>query len=175
MNSWISSLALTAFVIVLGMSGAARAGQFEDGLAAYNRQDFKTVVSLWHSAAENGDVNAQYHLGSMYFDGRGVKTDYIEAMKWLHMSADRGHAGAQNRLGLMYENGLGVAPDDIEADMWFTLAAAGSNKFFAKDRDALRAHMTAAQIAEGSRRARKWHVGRSLGPSANTSDGQHEK
>ena len=98
MRFLMKRLVITAAVaITLGLPAVASAGQYEDGLSAYNRQDFKAVVKLWHSAGEDGDVNAEYHLGSMYFDGRGVKKDYAEAMKWLHMAAEsRACGGAES-------------------------------------------------------------------------------
>ena len=158
MKPFFTRLAAAAVLLTVSLTDAAVAGQFEDGLAAYNRQDFKTVVTLWQSAGEQGDVNAQYHLGGMYLDGRGVKQDYEEAMKWLHRAADRGQAGAQDRIGVMYRDGLGLERDEVETYMWFSLAAAGSNKFFARDREAMAAHISAAQIAEGGRRAKKWQA-----------------
>lgn len=158
MKPYFTGLVAAAILFTVSLTNNAFAGQFEDGLAAYNRQDFKVVVTLWRAAGDQGDVNAQYHLGTMYLDGRGVKQDYAEAMKWLHMAADRGQAGAQNRIGVMYRDGLGVEPDDVEAYMWFSLAAAGGNKFLAKDRDALAAHISPAQVAEGLQRAKRWRA-----------------
>lgn len=37
-------------------------------------------------AAEQGQVGAQFHMGSVYAEGRGVKQDYIQAYKWLALS-----------------------------------------------------------------------------------------
>ncbi len=48
----------------------------------------------------------------MYFDGRGVLRNPIEAMKWYKLAADQGHAVAQTNLALMYGMGLG-APQDM--------------------------------------------------------------
>jgi Sel1 repeat-containing protein len=39
--------------------------------------------------AEQGDVTAQFSLGSLHFFGRGVLQDYVEAHKWLNIAAAR--------------------------------------------------------------------------------------
>ena len=40
-------------------------------------------------AAEQGDATAQFNLGAMYEDGRGVPQDFIQAHKWLNLAASR--------------------------------------------------------------------------------------
>jgi uncharacterized protein len=73
--------------------------------------------------AEQGDVNAQYKLGSMYLNGKGVAEDATEAVKWYRKAAEQGVAIAQFLLGCMYANGEGVAEDATEAVKWYRKAA----------------------------------------------------
>jgi len=49
------------------------AGDFEDGVKAYNNKDYKTAVALYQKVADQGNVWAQTNLGVMYAMGRGVK------------------------------------------------------------------------------------------------------
>jgi TPR repeat protein len=42
--------------------------------------------------AEQGDAPAQYMLGNMYINGRGVPQDDKEALKWYRIAAGQGHA-----------------------------------------------------------------------------------
>ena len=58
--------------------------------------------------AEGGDKIAQYNLGVMYENGRGVPQDYKEAVKWYTKCAEQGAADAQYNLGVMYANGREV-------------------------------------------------------------------
>ena len=74
-------------------------------------------------AADRGDVRAQYDLGRMYKDGRGVPQDPAEAMKWFRKAAQQGDAQAQYDLGRMYEDGRGVPQDPAEAMKWYRKAA----------------------------------------------------
>ena len=73
--------------------------------------------------AEKGNAESQNNLGEMYWDGRGVAKDEVEAEKWYRKAAEQGYARAQNNLGRMYADGRGVVRDDVEAVKWFRKAA----------------------------------------------------
>jgi TPR repeat protein len=76
------------------------------------------------SAAERGDVGAQFFLGVMYANGRlGVVRDDAQAVAWYRKAAEQGNALAQNNLGEMYKNGRGVPKDDMQAAAWYRKAA----------------------------------------------------
>ena len=60
---------------------------FEDG----QRQAFEK----WKPLAEQGDAEAQFHLGEKYDTGLGVTQDDKEAVKWYRLSAEQGYAKAQ--------------------------------------------------------------------------------
>src|SRR5438093_2620395 len=60
------------------------------------------------SAAEKGDVSAQFNLGWRYANGESIGQDYVEAAKWYRKAAEQGHTDAQSNLGWMYESGHGV-------------------------------------------------------------------
>ncbi len=75
-------------------------------------------------AAQRGSAAAQFALGDIYFEGRGVPKNPSEAGKWYLRAAEQGHAGAQTRLGFLYLHGMGVKKDDAEAVKWFRQAAA---------------------------------------------------
>ena len=99
----------------------------EDGVAAYQRGDYTTALIFLRPQAEQGDVNAQYGLALMYFNGEGVPQDFTEAEKWWLLAAEQGHAEAQADLAYMYENGLGVQ-DNNEAVKWYRKAAEQGNR-----------------------------------------------
>ena len=81
---------------------------FQDGLDAAQRQDYKTAYKLWLPLAEQGKAKAQYNLGVMYRDGNGVQQDYKEAVRLYRLSAKLGDASAQSNLGNNYALGEGV-------------------------------------------------------------------
>lgn len=73
--------------------------------------------------SEKGDVDAQFRLGSIYFNGDGVPENRKEAVKWLRKAAEQGHSFAQYALGHLYAKGESVPEDDKEAVKWYRKAA----------------------------------------------------
>ncbi len=49
------------------------------------------LVKKNRRAAEQGDAEAQYRLGSFYREGFGVQQDDAEAMKWYRKAAEQGY------------------------------------------------------------------------------------
>ena len=94
----------------------------------YKQKDFKAMLAILQPLAEQGDAKAQLILGAMYGDGRGVKQDYFEAVKWYRQAAEQGHADAQANLGSAYTAGRGVRQDYTEAVKWFKKAAENGSK-----------------------------------------------
>ena len=83
-------------------AGAAYAGPKEDAIAAYDEGDYKRAARLFEPLAKHGDALAQFKLGVMYADGKGVKQNLKAAQDWYTKSADQGLADAQYNLGLLY-------------------------------------------------------------------------
>lgn len=86
-------------------------------------QQFSTAVEGWRTAAEKGEVSAQFRLGWAYEHGEGVSTDKREAVRWYRKAAEQGDMSAQLRLGFAYGSGEGVLTDKREAARWFRKAA----------------------------------------------------
>ena len=102
-------------------------GPIRDADAAYGRGDYATALRLIRPLADQGNALAQFLLGLMYVEGRGVPQNDAEAVKWFRLAADQGSASARNNLGVAYWNGLGVPRDYAEAVKWFRLAADQGN------------------------------------------------
>ncbi len=92
-------------------------------------------LSDLQAKAESGDADAQYQLGTLYYDkgynkditedfiNAGVSEDYKQAAHWYLKAAEQGHAGAQSSLGRLYSIGFGVTEDDKQAAHWYLKAA----------------------------------------------------
>jgi TPR repeat protein len=152
-------------LLALTLFGVAAAGQFEGAYAADQRGDYATGMRLWRPLAEQGNVDAQFILGMMYFSGLGVAQDAVQAAAWLRKAADQGNADAQFILGEMYGTGQGVPQDYVFAHMWLNLAASRAveqayqatiRDLAVEARDLLATKMTPFQIAEAQRMAREW-------------------
>ena len=100
----LAGLALIAALcagFTLGLTAQAWGQDFEKGQDAYVRGDYAAALNEWRPLAGQGDAEAQFRLGVMYFNGRGVALDIAEALKWLWKAADQGHARAQDVSGLL--------------------------------------------------------------------------
>lgn len=93
------------------------------GVRAFERGDWATArAELTRPATVEGSAEAQYLLGLMYRDGKGVARDAEQAMKWLRMAAALGEGRAMLALGRAYERGEPVRRDKTKAMAWYRLA-----------------------------------------------------
>ena len=70
-------------------------------------------------AAEHGDAQKQFELGSRYYTGKGVAKDHAEAMKWYCKVAEQGDPGKQFQVGFMYW----IDGNNVEAAKWYRRTA----------------------------------------------------
>ncbi len=104
--------------------------------------------------AEQGDVQAQYAVGDMYFKGRGTLVDLEKARIWLERAASKGHRKAEFRLGYMYLKGRGVVQDDDRA---FRLIKASAQKRYAPAQFYLgQMYALGIGVQQSRNRALKW-------------------
>jgi TPR repeat protein len=90
---------------------------------------------IYIKAAEQGDAEAQYQIGEIYYYRGDVPEDKKEAIKWYRKAAEQGHANAQYDIGFIYDEGVGVViydgrreiegftRDNTEAVKWYRKAA----------------------------------------------------
>ena len=116
-------IGLIAVGVMLSIAHAASAGPFEDGLAAYNRGEYAIALKLWRPLADHRNAQAQNRVGDMYYEGKGVARDFLEAVKWYRLAVEQGDAEGQTNLGIAYATGHGVGQDYNEAVEWFRKAA----------------------------------------------------
>ena len=151
-------------VSTAGVAVPAIAGPLEEGLAAYERFDFATALTVLEPLAEQGNVEAQLRLGLMYHKGLGVRADRAKAMKWLRLAADQDNAQAQYVLDTIYwrendyaetfklllrsaEHGYGYAQDYL-GDMYaegFGVPVDNVQAYFWHDRAAAQGVQNAAE------------------------------
>jgi len=131
----------TALKILLPLAdqGNAAAQRLLGEIYAYSVVDDQAAAKWriaaaesYRKAADKGDTEAQFQLGSMYHSGNGVRHDNDEAMKWYRKAADQGYGKAQYAVGLMYQRGstsiLGLWPNAKEAYFWYSLALSSGVK-----------------------------------------------
>lgn len=126
---------------------------FQAGLDAYQKGDYVAAAKEWQPLAEQGDPAAQYNLGLLYLDGRGVPQSPAQAVSWFRRAAEQDYTPAQHNLGAMYGSGQGVKRDYIQAYKWLNICAAKGDAGCISQRDLIAKKLKAAQLAEAQRLA----------------------
>jgi TPR repeat protein len=98
-------------------------GNFDAGVAAFERSDYAAALKEFKPLAEDGHIESQGKLCQMYMEGKGVPINTPEVLKWCRMAADNGHPKAQFILGSMYARGGLVAENHARAGALFLKAA----------------------------------------------------
>lgn len=115
--------ALIGAAFAFCLAGAAVAQSTTDGWDALEQGDYVAAIEGLQASADEGDVEAAFQLGALYYEGEGVEQDYAAAAAWYQRAADLGDPDAMFALGLMYSEGQGVPLDYAEAIVRLDLAA----------------------------------------------------
>jgi len=102
---------------------------------------------MWYErAAAQGNAEAMFRLGRLYYSGLGMKADYKKALVWYKKASTEGSTEARFDLGIMYANGDGVPRDYVLSYMWFNLSGAGGYDPARLRLDRLEARMPPAEV-----------------------------
>jgi len=125
-------------------------------------QNYAEAAKWYKTPAEKGSTYAQYLLGYLYEDGKGVAADPAQALKWYSLAAEKGEPRAQSHLGWMLWEGKGVPQDAVQAHMWSNLAASQlsgeEGERVGKVRDFIALKLTPEQLAKAQEMARNWQA-----------------
>jgi TPR repeat protein len=152
MSKTLKRLLLAASMCCL--VATANAAPMDEAWTAYSKRDYKEAMKWYKLAAAQGDAQAQYWIGAMYYRGRGVIQDYKEAVRWYRLAAEQGDAQAQYWIGAMYYRGHGFTRDHIRAHMWFNLSSSAGHAPGTEIRDQIAEGMTPQQIEKAQDMAR---------------------
>jgi TPR repeat protein len=119
----ISNIAVTFGLILLFLPVVVIAGDLEEGISAFDRQDYGEAFRLLKPLADKNIFEAYYYVGRMYFEGKVVNKDTSKAREWFQKGAEFNESKCQNGLGYLYGNGLGVPQDFQKAYLWYRKAA----------------------------------------------------
>ncbi len=103
-------LCLVAAALIAVVAVPTLAG-FDEGWEAYQRGDVAMALTELQPLAESGDARAQFNLGVMYDQGKGVNRDHAAAVGWWRQAAGQGHPAAQHNLASSLIAGDGGAQE----------------------------------------------------------------
>ncbi|XP_041476636.1 LRP2-binding protein-like isoform X1 [Lytechinus variegatus] len=106
---------------------------FQLGQFYFEQERYKEAKKYFYDIREN-DLQAQYQLGIIYFDGLGTDKDMKRGFEYMKGVADSDAKWAQHlipcaqyNIGRAYYEGCGVKQSDSEAERYWILAADDGN------------------------------------------------
>lgn len=102
---------------------------FQLGVDYFNGRNGKFMdrekgFNLQKQAAEMGNAEAQFEMGSFYYNGIYVERDFNMAFSWYNKAAMNGNATAIDNCGIAYIEGIGVDINHSKAVEYFERGAA---------------------------------------------------
>jgi hypothetical protein len=76
------------FAVLMSIGSMPSWADYQSGVAAFERGNYESARKILAPLARDGDGNAQYYLGLMYSEGRGVTRDTGAAMEWFTCAAE---------------------------------------------------------------------------------------
>ncbi|MEM7196504.1 MAG: SPOR domain-containing protein [Pseudomonadota bacterium] len=96
---------------------------YQRGVEAYEQGEYELAANIWLIEAYEGSADAQFNLGVMFIEGKGVEQDRDEAVFWFTKAARLGHPDAQYNLGHLLLEQAGKDGNADEALEWWRLSA----------------------------------------------------
>lgn len=81
-------------------------------------KDMSVALNTFTQAAEHGDPEAFFGMGSVYY----VQQEYDKSLAYYKKAADLGFVPAMVRVGLMYKQALGCDRDLVKAKEYYVMA-----------------------------------------------------
>ena len=92
---------------------------------AYSQLSIDTDIQILRAQSDEGNAEAKFFLGALYYSGQGVEQDFSEAVKLFKESSNSGYTSATYNLGVIYAKGRGVDVDEDKAIKFYEKAAIG--------------------------------------------------
>ncbi len=100
--------------------------EYARGIKAFAEGDFEKAANLWLADAYLGSADAQFNIGVLYVEGKGLRYDRAEAIFWFTKAAKQDHQEAQYNLGhLLLEEQEDVSKIKQGIEWWRQSAESG--------------------------------------------------
>ena len=89
-------------------------GNLEEGLAAFDAQEYHRAFTVLKPLAEQGIAEAQCCIGCIYQFGFGREIDVHAAIYWHKLASAQGYGPSSDNLGSIFTFGWEDVPEDRE-------------------------------------------------------------
>jgi len=129
-------------VATTGFGHGVAAEPIDDGLAAFQSEDYARALEILLPLAAAGNLEASYTVGVIYDFGRGVNQDDMTAGTWYRIAAVQGMAEAQLAMAMLFDSGEGILQNFVEVFAWSSIAADQGLPRAARLRDSVASFMS---------------------------------
>jgi TPR repeat protein len=92
----VKKFVVVAGALFIGLVLVSNYMEYKSSAAEEEKRQAQAKIDI--QGATDGDADAQYRVGEMYYDGKGVSMNYCEALKWYQKAADQGDESAKAAL-----------------------------------------------------------------------------
>ena len=97
----LTAILCLTLAVLLGSAGEGWNEDYHKGWDELYRGEYATALKSFTLSAEQGDAYAQYSLGYLYENGRGVIQDNVRAHMWYNIAASQGYKYATTNRDLI--------------------------------------------------------------------------
>lgn len=116
-------------------------------------RNLDSAIECFETAADDGDMDAEYALGMMYLYGNdALPRDMERALDYLENAANKGQPQSYNVLGTVFEEGTCVDRDPFRARQFYARGVAAGDPVALKN-------LTQLEIKERARGTKGWIPG----------------
>jgi hypothetical protein len=115
-RSQLPKMKRIVFCLSLLLAGAAGADELADANGLFAKKAYPEALQKYTKLANAGNVEAQQHLGEMYWYGEAGAVDEAKAESWFRKAAAKGNKVAIASLDVMAQRGTRRA----DIDYWIT-------------------------------------------------------
>jgi TPR repeat protein len=118
------------FLWIMVLATGVWASEFDVAVTEYNQGNYIKALDAFYTLAKEGDPKAQFNVGLIYANGKGVNKDTYQAMEWYKKAAEQGNTAAQYNLAKL----IAQRPDKEDprarkrVKYWYEKAAEGGQK-----------------------------------------------
>lgn len=126
------------FMLLFFIASPAFAG-FDEGVAAYNKGDYSAALQELKPLAEQGNADAQFLLGEVYFDNKSNVFNKDTAIQWFKKAAEKGGVELRLKVARKLRNDADTTNKLFATELYVDVAVHGNVDMQLKIADELRA------------------------------------
>ncbi|AKF25848.1 hypothetical protein YH65_10970 [Sulfurovum lithotrophicum] len=118
------------FLWIILIAAGLAAGEFDEAVTEYKQGNYIKALDAFYVLAKEGHPKAQFNVGLIYANGKGVNKDIYQAKEWYKKAAKQGNTAAQYNLAKLISQSSDKTDPGAQEEVryWYEKAAEGGQK-----------------------------------------------